>query len=71
MANYRYESNHDEVITGYKYYAWVTSVQSNLITEAEKANYQNSEHKKYEFIPVYKYVHKDETAYFSDSENSK
>ena len=50
-------------------YAWVTSVRSNLITEAEKADYQNNEHEKYEFIPVYKYVHNDATAYFSDSEN--
>ncbi len=65
----KYESNHDEVIIGYKYYTWVTSEQSNLITEAEKANYQNIAHKKnYEFIPVYKYVHKDATGYFSDSE---
>ena len=41
-----YESNHNDVIIGYKYYTWVTSEQSNLITEAEKANYQNIAHKK-------------------------
>ena len=66
-----YESNHDEVIIGYKYYTWVTSEQSNLITEEEKADYQNNEHQKYEFIPVYKYVHKDATGYFSDSDSEK